>query len=379
MSNILSPQTVLFAVLDWGMGHATRTAPLIAAACEAGHRVHVASRGVGLAWLKERFAGQDVAFHEKPGRHISYAPRWNFLHIARQMPGFLRSIAEEREWTADFAQAHGVDRVFSDNCYGVSHPSVPSVLMTHQLHLPVPGIMRPAARVVVRRWCQSFEEIWVPDEQAPASLSGRLGHPPLLPERTFCVGVLSHLAGASGSVPTSTPTSTPTSATPFPDQHIHAVGMVSGPEPHRTLMEDGLRAWLQQIPGNHVVFAGRPGGGVRRDKNVVTHYSPRPEEIVAAWENARFLVCRAGYSTVMDLACQGKPAVLIPTPGQTEQLQIAEHLKGQPGFLLRSQADLLAMRMPSADELERLPARRRFVANALAVARLQAWLAGSST
>ena len=76
--------------------------------------------------------------------------------------------------------------------------------------------------------------------------------------------------------------------------------------------------------------------------------------------------------------CQGKPAVLIPTPGQTEQLQIAEHLKGQPVFLLRSQADLLAMRMPSADELERLPARRRFVANALAVARLQAWLAGSS-
>lgn len=352
-------RTVLFAVLDWGMGHATRTAPLVEAAIAAGHRVHVASRGVGLAWLRERFAGTGVAFHEKPGRHISYAERFNFLHIAGQMPGFLRSIQEELDWTAAFVAEHGVDRVFSDNCYGVAAADVPSILMTHQLHLPVPAGLRPFARRVVRGWCERFGEVWVPDLEGAEALSGRLGHPALLPGRTRYVGVLSHLAGVTGRAAGADWT---------------AVGMISGPEPHRTLMEEGLRGWLGGMPGQHVIFAGRPGGGERRDGNVLTRYSAPAEEIVGAWAAAKFFVCRAGYSTVLDLACQGKPAVLIPTPGQTEQLQVAQHLAHHNSYRICTQRQLLSGRMPAAGELLQLPQRQPIAGNLRATEELRRWL-----
>ena len=40
---------LLVTILDWGMGHATRTLPLIEHAVERGWHVHVASKGT--AWL----------------------------------------------------------------------------------------------------------------------------------------------------------------------------------------------------------------------------------------------------------------------------------------------------------------------------------------
>ena len=37
------------------------------------------------------------------------------------------------------------------------------------------------------------------------------------------------------------------------------------------------------------------------------------------------IICRPGYSTIMDLARLGKKAIFIPTPGQTEQEYLAEY------------------------------------------------------
>jgi UDP-N-acetylglucosamine:LPS N-acetylglucosamine transferase len=36
------------------------------------------------------------------------------------------------------------------------------------------------------------------------------------------------------------------------------------------------------------------------------------------------IICRPGYSTIMDLSALQKPAYFIPTPGQTEQEYLAK-------------------------------------------------------
>lgn len=41
--------------------------------------------------------------------------------------------------------------------------------------------------------------------------------------------------------------------------------------------------------------------------------------------NAEIVICRPGYSTIMDLARLKKKAVFVPTPGQTEQLYLAKY------------------------------------------------------
>ena len=41
---------------------------------------------------------------------------------------------------------------------------------------------------------------------------------------------------------------------------------------------------------------------------------------------AEFIISRSGYSTIMDIAALQKKSILIPTPGQTEQEYLADHL-----------------------------------------------------
>ncbi len=55
--------------------------------------------------------------------------------------------------------------------------------------------------------------------------------------------------------------------------------------------------------------------------------------------NAPTVICRSGYSTLMDLMTLGKKAVLIPTPGQTEQEYLAKHLSQSGLFESISQKD----------------------------------------
>jgi predicted glycosyltransferase len=44
-------------------------------------------------------------------------------------------------------------------------------------------------------------------------------------------------------------------------------------------------------------------------------------------EQSACILARSGYSTVMDLSRLGKRAILIPTPGQTEQKYLADRLE----------------------------------------------------
>jgi UDP-N-acetylglucosamine:LPS N-acetylglucosamine transferase len=43
------------------------------------------------------------------------------------------------------------------------------------------------------------------------------------------------------------------------------------------------------------------------------------EELTIAFNESNAVVCRSGYTTVMDLAKLEKKALFIPTPGQYEQ------------------------------------------------------------
>ena len=45
--------------------------------------------------------------------------------------------------------------------------------------------------------------------------------------------------------------------------------------------------------------------------------------------SSEWIICRSGYSTLMDLAALHKNAILIPTPGQTEQEYLAQQLAAQ--------------------------------------------------
>ena len=321
-----APPKILFALLDWGMGHASRTAPLIEFALNEKWEVHIASKGTALAFLKSQFEGSGAYFHLKPGPEIAYARRGNLFKIALQIPGFLTSIGAEQQWTASLVAKLNITHIVSDNCYGVHHSSIPSVLISHQLQLPVPSLLSGLARHFVIRQARRFQSIWVPDVDG-FRFSGKLAAKNPLPHMQ-AVGILSRLSNEVNA------------------EKFDLVGMVSGPEPHRSLMENALMEWMQSQPKPALLIAGRPGD-IKEEKGHVTIWpNPNATELAAALKGAKIIVCRSGYSSLMDLVALGKSAILVPTPGQPEQLYLAKHWKKTFGMATCSQTDLEHRRIP---------------------------------
>ena len=323
---------LLVTLLDWGMGHATRTLPLIEHAAACGWHVHVATKGTALAWLKRHLdPALPLTFHDKPGPEIKYAKRGNFLRIAGQMPAFVAHVERERTWTSNFVRTYDIDAIYSDNCYGTAVPGVPSILMSHQLQVPTPKILEGAARTMVARWAKAFDQLWVPDtEPGPQSLSGHLAAADVHPHTEY-VGVLSRLAKHRQD---------------NPPPIWHKVGMVSGLEPHRGLMEEALRGWMVDSDEPCLVIAGKPGGGVQVDGHITTWCDPNDAELASALQEARTVVCRSGYSSQLDLAALGARAILIPTPGQPEQEALGKLWASRFGFTCLTQKQLEAGDLP---------------------------------
>jgi len=336
----LNPPHVLFSILDWGMGHATRTWPLIVAAWRLGARVTIASRGTAASWLDARMTEWD-SLHpepspaswtrvEKPGVTIRYARGIGTLpRIALQMPGFIKSISEEHRWTTEFALTHGVTHVFSDNCYGAwaDVAGVSNVLMSHQLHPPLPLAVRGLAVRIIRRCASRFDAVWVPDTEGRA-LAGRLSAAVSSPTRY--IGPLSRFQVFGR----------PKGITGGAEDNPVLLGIVSGPEPQRSALEEALRMCFLKDGRPALILAGKPGGGEHRKANVLTVPDPGNGRFRAAVLAADIIVCRSGYSTLLDLVVLGRTAILVPTAGQPEQETLARDWKHRHGWTVLSASEL---------------------------------------
>ena len=313
---------VLFAILDWGLGHATRTWPLIVAARKMGARVTVASRGSAGRWLDARMAEWEASTDthglspwcrvEKPGVTVRYARGWATLpRIALQMPRFMGSFRRERQWTTEFSRNQGVTHVLSDNCYGAHAEleGVSNVLMTHQLQPPVPAAARVLARAQVQRLANAFDAVWVPDTPE-RDLAGSMSAPVSSP--THFIGPLSRFQVDRLDT-----------ASPSTDVDVVLLGLVSGPEPQRSTMEKDLRTCFLKDGRPALIFAGKPGGGEHRDRNVLTVHDADDGRFRSAVLAAECIICRSGYSTLMDLAVLERRGILVPTVGQPEQEKLA--------------------------------------------------------
>ena len=73
------------------------------------------------------------------------------------------------------------------------------------------------------------------------------------------------------------------------------------------------------------------------------------EALNQAMVNADLVVCRSGYSTILDLTKLNKKAVFVPTPGQTEQEYLASYfLDNKRAFAMNQETfDILTAMMKS--------------------------------
>ena len=305
---------ILIAPLDWGLGHTTRCIPIIKEFLVNDSDVWLAGVGSQEVLLRSEFP--DLPFLLLPGYNIKYSKTSRGLvwKLIVQSPRIISCINNEHRWLDRVAKTHGFDAVISDNRFGLYHPDLPSVFVTHQLIIKSP--LGKWNQGLLQKWnyryINHFSECWVPDLAGEDALAGELSHPTILPGVPLMyVDPLSRFE-RNGR----------------PEIADQLLFILSGPEPQRTILENNIINEVSHYPGTATIVRGLPSSeSVIPSTGMIKFYNHlSTKELNEEIEKADWVISRSGYSTIMELAKLQKRSILIPTPGQTEQEYLAQFL-----------------------------------------------------
>jgi uncharacterized protein (TIGR00661 family) len=320
---------ILVAALDWGMGHATRLVPLIRSFQKNGDEVILASAGKSYAFFKSYFP--ELLILQKPAYNIRYSERYSLsFAIILQIPKIILAIFREHFWLKKIIQQHNFTEVVSDNCYGLWNKKIRSVFITHQLNIILnQGLkfMEFLVNKIILWFISKYDECLVPDLEGEINYAGKLSHIKRKPENVKYIGVLSRFDNTSTNILSKT---------------YDLVVLLSGPEPQRTILEEKISLLLQGQSIACCIIRGLPGNTFQKENSSsITWLNHAGDEVLKSLLiNAKKIVCRSGYSTIMDCIALEVNALLIPTPGQTEQEYLAEYNKDKGMFQMISQDSL---------------------------------------
>lgn len=299
--------------------------PIIDQALRLGIEIEVASSGGALQLLQKRFP--HLVYHELPSYRVRYPsrlPTWNFLFL---LPRLLYVVWLEQRILRKLLNRQAYDLLISDNRLGCYSRRVYGVYLTHQLQFAfrqkwISGI---TARMHAF-WYRRFREIWVPDFPPPDNLSGQLAIP-LSGDEPLYIGPLSQLSLLQLSQK---------------KRRYDAAAILSGPEPQRSYLEREIIEQMSKLAGHFLLVRGLPQGKKtpHTTDNVEVLSFAGADELAYIMAQSSLIICRSGYSSIMDLYHLQQKALLIPTPGQPEQEYLAKWHCGKDQFLVQEQGQL---------------------------------------
>lgn len=326
--NIMSGRRILISPLNWGFGHAGRMIPLALELKKRGNEIIFGADPSLIPLLEKEIPG--IKIITVPGlriRYSSHLPQW--LCILFQVPRIIRVSLREHSLLKHLAREIHPDIIISDNRFGFCHKSICSVYITHMLRIPFPGPLRFLecfGAWLHRRIISRFDLCLVPDYPEEINLSGRLSHGVKMPFNTCYMGPLSRFVQHVDSAETLLP------------EEPYCCLILSGPEPQRSMLAEKV---VSSLPVTKIrILTGSPLKTRLESERVEVITSPDSMTMREVITGSSAIIGRSGYTTVMELLSLGRPGVIIPTPGQTEQEYLGEYLHGKYGFVTLRQKDI---------------------------------------
>lgn len=306
-------QRILIAPLHWGLGHATRCIPIIDHFISLGKDIAIAGDSSSFLLLKLQYPNLDS--FELPSYNVRYNKSMA-LSMFLQGPKLMATYQNEIKEVKRIVQEWKPDVIISDNRFGVRHKESHNIYITHQLNIQHKNknIAR-LANFIHRKFIHRYNECWIPDNEL-RDLSGGLSDSSQIEIPCTYIGPLTRL-----KLSLQNPT-------------IDLLVVLSGPEPSRTNLEFLVISSFERSKKSiHLV---RGTSTTRMDsypKNFTVNDIVDQTKLTQLINFSAAILCRSGYSTIMDLQEYNRPKYYIPTQGQTEQEYLADFHNGKNGVI----------------------------------------------
>ena len=305
---------ILIAPLHWGLGHATRCMPIIDHLLSLGKEVAIAGDSSSFAMLQRRYP--HLASYRLPSYNVRYSSSMT-LSMLLQGPKLMATYRKEIKATDNIVKEWQPEVIISDNRFGVRHKATHNIYLTHQLNIQHKnkGIAK-FANHLHRRFIHRFDECWIPDDKE-RSLSGRLSSCTEIHIPCSYVGALTRLKLS------------------LTDPTIDLLAILSGPEPSRTQFEQSIIN--NQSLSHKTIHIVRGTDNKRLDNypdNFIIHNIVDQQQLTVLINSSASIICRSGYSTIMDLQSYNRRKYFVPTEGQTEQEYLSEYHDGKNGVIV---------------------------------------------
>jgi len=117
--------------------------------------------------------------------------------------------------------------------------------------------------------------------------------------------------------------------------------LLSGAEPQRSILEKNILDKFRSSTKKIILVRGSDKKMEVKNKTISVINFAFGKELKTLIMGADTLICRSGYSTLMDLhILNKKKIILIPTPGQPEQEYLADYWKEKFGVEMISQKSI---------------------------------------
>jgi uncharacterized protein (TIGR00661 family) len=306
---------IFISPLDWGIGHATRMVPVIREFLYLDHEVVIGADGRSYDFLHRTFP--DLEIVRFPGIKIRYPAKGSMTgKMLTSLPSILKNIRNEHKLTGQLVEKYHIDLVLSDNRFGLWTNRAKCIYITHQLMIKTPwawSLPEKWLKDLHHFFINKYDQCWIPDLEGNENLSGDLSHKYTVPSNASFIGPLSRFDPVNDSGNSS-------------QKKYKVLGIISGPEPQRSLFEDQLTEKLEDSEYPSALLRGIPGKTKKEVKGKLEIYPHLDDDDFRKLVNSsEIIIARPGYSTLMDLVMFRRNAIVVPTPGQTEQEYLANY------------------------------------------------------
>lgn len=313
---------ILFSALNWGLGHVMRSIPIIRELQQNENTIIIACDDEQKTFFVTEFPSIEIEFLE--GYQFNFSGKGNFgMDLFRSFPKLHKNIKNERKTATLLVIKHKIDLIISDQRFGFQHPDTKNVIISHQLKLLAPWYQR-MINFYYQHYLKQFDEIWVPDAvEKEQRITGKLTQSNF--KNAHFIGFLSRFS-------------------PIKIENKYAFGaIISGPYPYnKQLLALVLEKFKTMNAPCFIISSNVENEQI--DQITLVKYESTTQ--MEHWlKQAKCIISRSGYSTIMDLNIMGLKGILIPTPGQYEQIYLAEQLKDDAQFKIMSETVFRACKL----------------------------------